>query len=119
MSEWKERESFVGRWRVADGASRLGLAHTHTHTYTHRKRRGEGILQCIVKTSVVFCSADVSLLSGAKVLTQFCPSPFWIFLRCNGDEGLCGLASGQQAPGWNTSLTSLAMFFFSLFSELL
>lgn len=78
MSEWKERESFGGRRRVADGASGLGLAHTHTHT--HRKRRGEGILQCIVKTSIVYCSADVSVLSGAKVLTQFCSSPFWIFL---------------------------------------
>lgn len=52
---------------MADGASGLGLAHTRTH----RKRRGEGITQCIVATSVVYCSAAVSLPSGTKVLTQF------------------------------------------------
>lgn len=63
---------------MADGVSGLGLAHTHIHTHTGR---GEGILQYIVKTSIVYCSAAVSLLSGAKVLTQFCPWPFWIFLR--------------------------------------
>lgn len=59
---------------MADGASGLGLAHTHVHT-----GRGERILQCIVKTSAVYCSATVSLPSGRKVLTQFrlCPSGFF------------------------------------------
>lgn len=38
---------------MADAASGLGLAHIHTQ---EEKRRGEGILQCIVKTSIVYCS---------------------------------------------------------------
>ncbi len=49
VSEWKERESFVGRWRVADGASGLGLAHTHTHAHIHtqeEERRGNIAVHC-------------------------------------------------------------------------
>lgn len=45
VSEWKERESFVGRRRVADGASGLGLAHTHIHTQ-EEKRRGNIAVHC-------------------------------------------------------------------------
>lgn len=48
VSEWRGREHLGGRWRAADGASGLGL---HTHAHAHRKRTGEGILQCIVRTS--------------------------------------------------------------------
>lgn len=103
-----EGESTGGRRGEADSASGLGLA----HTLTHRKRRGEGILSCIVETSIAYCSASVSFPSGGKVLTQFCPFLFWIFPCWNSDEGLCGLASGQEAPGWNTSVTSQAMLSF-------
>lgn len=48
VSEWREREN-----TSVGGGGRLtvlvGLDCTHTRT--HRKRTGEGILQCIVRTS--------------------------------------------------------------------
>lgn len=109
--EW---ESFGGRWREADSASGLGLA----HTYIHRKGRGEGILPCIVKTSIVYYFAagfcPVRWKSSDTVFTCAFVDFSWHGKWWNGNKGLCGLASGQQTLGWNTSLTSQAMLFLLL-----
>lgn len=109
-----EGECFGGRWRVADSVSRLGLA------YTHGKRREKKKEYCCELRLLLWTLVLLfSLISGAKVLTQFCPSPFWIFLCWNGDERLCGLATGQQTLGWNTSLSSQICFFFTSTSVVL
>lgn len=76
---------------MADDASGLGLAHTH------RKRRGEGILQCIVKTYFVNCSAAVFLHSGTKVLTRLCPLLFLDFSLMKWGSGTLWI--GKWAAG--------------------
>lgn len=89
------------------------------HTYTQEGER-EGILQRIVKSFAVDCSAAVFFFSfflqfGTK-FTEVYPSLFWILLCWNRDAWLYGLASGQQILAKSTSVTS--QLYSSFFSQL-
>lgn len=53
---------------MADSASRLGLVHTHTHTgKEEEKEYCRALFRLLLRTVLLL----FSLLSGAKVLTQF------------------------------------------------